>query len=133
MIVIFSDNSVDPMTPYLEVNRVYMPDVWSAFDGIYESLKQTTSANDLENDNQFETVLNNDNLENNSQVIVTNDKNELISTQENGSCDEPQTTQTLVPEDSAALGVEPSSQSSTAMDLTQSEAIDSQPMDSASI
>ncbi|CAG2167339.1 unnamed protein product [Oppiella nova] len=51
------DNSVDPMTPYLEVNRVYMPDVWSAFDGIYESLKQTTSANDLENDNQFETTL----------------------------------------------------------------------------
>ncbi|CAG2104914.1 unnamed protein product [Medioppia subpectinata] len=122
------DNSVDPMTPSLEINRVFMPDVWSAFDGIYD--KQPKNINDLENDNQFETVLNNENLENNSEVIdTTNDKNELISTEDNGSRDEPQTTPNL--EDSSALEVEPSSDS--AINLLQSETIASQPMDSTAI
>ena len=41
-----------------------MPDVWSAFDTIYEPLKHIKAVNELETDNQF--VLSNEKSENNS-------------------------------------------------------------------
>ena len=117
------------MNPSLELTRVLMPDVWSAFDTIYEPLKNSKTINELENDNNF--VLSNDKSENNSEVVVNSketneakeDARESLGAQDNA--DAMAATHPL-PESSSSAALEASSDS--AMDLSQtisSPAVDS--------
>ena len=113
------------MTPHLELTRVFMPDVWSAFDTIYETLKTNKNINELENDNQI--VLSNDKIENNSEFIIsTNDKNESISAEDNNNINDSvaQEVATVQTNASPSVGVEPSPDSNAAMDLSQTNEVD---------
>lgn len=116
-----------------------MPDVWSAFDTIYEPLKHLKAVNDLEKDNPF--VLSDDNSENKSGVEVNSsleaNEAQAVVPQDIGGCadaDQKKATTDPLPESSSSAGVEAALDSDPAMDLSQTDSsaavdTDSQPMD----
>ncbi|XP_054164443.1 cell division cycle and apoptosis regulator protein 1-like isoform X2 [Oppia nitens] len=120
------DSSVDPLTTNLELTRVYMPDVWSAFDGIYEPLKHLKTNNDLDIDNQIDSILTNDNLENNSEVI---DKKELKNSEDIISSDATQSANVSVSQDSSLVTDTDIDSKCRSSDLSQTPINESQLMD----